>query len=226
MTHFTISDADQDRITAAVRAAEARSDGEIVTVLAPRSDAYHDVALHYAIVAMLVPLVLVATDPIAASDWVTRALGGWDHAVPLGLQISLLLGLQILCFLVVRYALAWMPLRMLLTPRATKARRVRRQAITLFRACAESRTARKTAILLYLSLAEHRAEIVADSTISSRVPPERWGDAMAALVEAVHDGRAGDGLVAAVEHIGAILREQVPAGHSNPNELPDRLIQL
>lgn len=226
MKRFVISEADQDRISATVATAEANSDGEIVTIVAPRSDAYHDVGLHYAIVAMLAPLALVATDPIGASSWVERTLGGWDHAVPLGLQIGLLLGIQILCLLVVRYALAWLPLRMLLTPRATKARRVRRQAITLFRACAESRTARKTAILLYLSLAERRAEIVADSAISGRVAPERWGDAMAALVEAVHDGRTGDGLVAAVERIGAILHEQVPAGNSNPNELPDRLIQL
>lgn len=226
MKHFAVSEADHDRITAAVRAVERESDGEIVTVLTPRSDAYHDVGLHYAIVAMLAPLAIVATDPIGASAWVTRTLGGWDHAVPLGLQLGLLLGLQILCFLIVRYALVWMPLRMLVTPGATKARRVRRQAITLFRACAESRTARKTAILLYLSLAERRAEIVADSTISERVAPERWGNAMAALVEAIHDGRTGDGLVAAVEHIGAILREQVPAGNNNPNELPDRLIEL
>ena len=226
MKRFAINEADQDRIGAAVATAEKNSDGEIVTIVAPRSDAYHDVGLHYAIVAMLAPLALVATDPIGASAWATRTLGGWDHAVPLGLQIGLLLGAQILCFLVVRYALAWMPLRMLLTPGATKARRVRRQAITLFRACAESRTTRKTAILLYLSLAEHRAEIVADSTISGLVAPERWGDAMAALVEAVHDGRTGDGLVAAIEQIGAILHEQVPAGHANPNELPDRLIQL
>lgn len=226
MKRFAISEADQDRIAAAVGAVERESDGEIVTVLAQRSDAYHDVGLHYAIVAMLVPLVGAAVDPIGASTWIVRALGGWDHAVPIGLQLGVLLGLQILCFLIARYVLAWMPLRMLVTPRATKARRVRRQAVTLFRACAESRTARKTAILLYLSLAEHRAEIVADSTISTRVAPERWGDAMAALTEAVRDGRAGDGLVAAVDRIGAILREQVPAGHANPNELPDRLILL
>lgn len=226
MKRFAISEADQDRIAAAVRAVERESDGEIVTILAPRSDAYHDVGLHYAIAAMLVPLVLVATDPIGASTWVSRELGGWDHAVPIGLQLGVLLGLQILCFLVVRYTLAWMPLRMLVTPRATKARRVRRQAVTLFRACAERRTARRTAVLLYLSIAERRAEIVADSTITTRVAPERWGDAMAALVEAVRDDRAGDGLVAAVDHIGAILREQVPAGETNPNELPDRLILL
>ena len=60
MTHIRISKADHDRITQAVHAAERRSDAEIVTVVAPRSDAYHDVGLHYAIAAMLSLLALVA----------------------------------------------------------------------------------------------------------------------------------------------------------------------
>ena len=43
-----------------------------------------------------------------------------------------LLGLLILKFLIVRYLLAIMPLRMLVTPKATKARRVRRHRHRLF----------------------------------------------------------------------------------------------
>lgn len=226
MRRVDISDAEHERISAAVRAAEIRSDGEIVTIIAPRSDAYHDVGLHYAIAAMLVLMALVAAFPATFSRWATDLLGGWDHALPLGIQLGLLLGGQIALFLLVRYALAWMPLRMALTPGATKWRRVRRQAIILFRSAAEGRTAGRTAILVYLSLAEHRAEIVADSTISARVPPERWGDAMAALVSSAHDGRIGDGMVEAVGMIGEILAEQVPKSEGNPNELPDRLIEL
>jgi len=150
----------------------------------------------------------------------------WDHALPLGIQLTLLLGAQILVFLIVRYALAWMPLRLALTPSATKWRRVRRQAVTLFRAAGEGRTAGRTTILIYLSLAERRAEIIGDEEINTRVAPERWGDAMAALVLAVHDGRTGDGMVEAIEMIGDILAEQFPKSAGNPNELPDRLIEL
>ena len=226
MTHIRISKADHDRITQAVHAAERRSDAEIVTVVAPRSDAYHDVGLHYAIAAMLSLLALVAAFPRAFSDGATGWLGGWDHAVPVALQLALLLGAQILVFLIVRYALAWMPLRMALTPGLTRTRRVRRQAIALFRACAEGRTQGKTAILIYLSLAEHRAEIVADRSISSVVTPERWGEAMAALVEHARKGDPATGMVEAIGQIGIILAEHLPASDGNPNELPDRLIEL
>ena len=180
--------------------------------------------LRYAATGSL--LSLVAAFPLTFAGWATAALGGWDHALSTGEQLSLLLGGQILVFLAVRYGLAWMPLRVRLTPGATKSRRVRRQAITLFRASAEGRTLARTAILIYLSLAEHRAEIVADAAISSRVPPERWGEAMAALVSAARDGRIGDGMVEAVGLVGAILAEQLPKAQDNPNELPDRLIEL
>ncbi len=41
-------------------------------------------------------------------------------------------------------------------------------------------TARLTGVLIYLSLDEHRAEIVADKAIAYKVPAEVWGEAMAA----------------------------------------------
>ena len=115
---------------------------------------------------------------------------------------------------------------MALTPGATKARRVRRGALALFRASAEHRTVAATGVLLYLSLDEHRAEIIADAGIHDRVSPDVWGHAMAALVSAVKDGRPGDGMAAAVEEIGVVLAEHFPRSAGNPNELPDRLIEL
>lgn len=227
MARLEFSEADHDRISAAVHAVEMRTDGEIVTVIAPRSDAYHDVGLHYAIAAMLILLTLVAAFPLRFSEFAVKIAGGWDHALPVTLQLSVLLGAQIAIFLIVRYALAWMPLRMALTPPATKARRVRRQAVTLFRACAQGRTVDRTAILLYLSVAERRAEIVADEAISARVAPERWGNAMAELVAKLHTGDPAGGMTQAIAMIGAILADEVPPKRdSNPNELPDRLIEL
>ncbi len=133
---------------------------------------------------------------------------------------------MVLVFLLVRFALAWMPLRMALTPSATRTRRVRRRAIETFKAAAEHRTEGRTGVLLYLSLLEHRAEIVADEAIHSKVQPEVWGDAMAALIERVKAGKTAEGMALAVERIGAVVAECAPPTGLNPNELPDRLIEL
>ena len=122
--------------------------------------------------------------------------------------------------------LKWMPLRLLLTPAATKHRRVRRRAVTIFKAAAERRTAGRTGILIYLSMAEHRAEIVADEAILKVTDEHTWGEAMTALIEAVRDGRPGDGIVAAIERVGSVLTEHFPRSASDINEIPDKLIEL
>jgi putative membrane protein len=226
MVMLRFSEADHAAISAAVAKAEKATDGEIVTIVADRSDAYHDVGLHYAVLAMLLVPALLAFVPEGMIDWWTGLLLGWNAELTQGALMLFLFVKLALAFLVVRFVLAYMPLRMTLTPASTKSRRVRRRALALFRVGAERRTTGRTGILLYLSLAEHRAEIVADEAIHSRVEPEIWGDAMAALIEAVKAGRPGEGMVAAVERIGAVLAISLPPTGENPNELPDRLIEL
>ena len=215
---------DEAKVAAAIKAAEARTDGEISTIVAANSDSYNDVVLHWALLLALLPLAISAAWP-ALLFWGASILSPWDDP-SLRLILTLLLVKMILVFLIARYLIGVRAIRMLMTPAATKHRRVRRRAIMLFRAGTEQRTLSTTGVLLYLSLAEHRAEIVADAAIHAKAPQEEWGEAMAALVAAMRDGRPGDGMAAAVEKIGAVLAQHFPRTGTDPNELPDRLIQL
>ena len=220
-----LSAEDHAKVSAAIASAEAKSDGEIVAIATERSDAYHDVGLHWAVLALFVYLSLVAAMPQgleAVHDWIS----GWSAEPGLReLMMILLLG-SLLTFLVALYAFKWMPLRLALTPRATKTRRVRRRAIDLFKTGAERRTMGRTGILIYLSMGEHRAEIVADEAITHVTTPETWGEAMAALLVEVKAGRPGDGIVAAVGLIGEVLSAHFPKTSEDSNEIPDKLIEL
>jgi putative membrane protein len=75
-------------------------------------------------------------------------------------------------------------------------------------------------------MAERRAEIVADEAITKVTSPETWGDAMAALLVEVREGRVGDGMVAAIERVGVVLSEHFPRSATDTNEIPDKLIEL
>ena len=217
---------DHARVTAAVTAAELTTDGEIVTVVAGSSDDYHDVASHWAVLAMLLALAVLATWPGLAESIHARFTGAWDEvASPSSLYLIALI-LMSLVFLLVRLLMAWRPLRLALTPGPTKERRSRRRAVMLFRTAAEQRTRASTGVLLFLSLAERRAEIIADEAIHSRVTAETWGEVMAVLIEAVREGRAGEGMAAAVTRIGTVLAEHFPRSADDTNELPDRVIEL
>lgn len=220
-----LTEADHVRVTAAVSAAEAETDGEIVTVVAGRSDAYHDVALHWTVLAMLLVLALLAWQP-APVEWLHALLvDAWSDTPPRW-YLTFALILMAVTFLVARVILAIDALRIALTPGATRTRRVHARALALFRTAAEKRTRASTGVLLYLSLAEHRAEIIADESIHSKVSADVWGEAMAALILAVKDGRPGDGLAEAVTQIGKVLAEHFPRSEGDTNELPDRLIEL
>jgi putative membrane protein len=219
------SEADRVRIGQAVTAAEANSDGEIVTIVAEQSDAYNDVVLHWAVLVLFLGLAVAAAIPGRLILLLDIVAGGWDTWTP-GELIAILLVVLAVKFLVARWIFGLRPIRLALTPHGTKARRVRRRALLLFRLATENRTRAKTGVLLYLSLAEHRAEIIADAAINAKVTPETWGHAMAALIDAVKDGRPGDGMVASVGKIGQVLSEHFPRSPDDTNELPDRLILL
>lgn len=221
-----LSEADRARVSAAVAAAEAKSDGEIVTIIAPRSDAYHDVGLHYAVLLMLFVPVWFAVAPQSWIDWAVGTFLGWGAVLTRPWVMTYMFVKLAGAFLLVWLLFKWMPLRMTLTPAGTKSRRVRRRAVELFRVTTEQRTKGRTGILLYLSLLERRAEIVADEAIHSQVEPDVWGEAMTALVDEVKAGRPGEGMARAVEKMGEVLARVLPVKDSNPNELPDRLIEL
>ena len=221
-----MSETDHDLVTRAVAAAEESTDGEIVTIVTDLSDSYHDIALLWASAAAFLALALVAFIPgyyLGLVDW---AFGGWGHAFTSGEYAVLIFAYMAMKWLGVWLILKYMPLRLFFTPKPIKIKRVDEAAIQFFKVGAYSRTTGRTAILIYLSMKEHRAEIIADEAIADKVDAEVWGDAMLAMIEKLRDGKPGEGMAAAVEQVGIILTEHFPKSENNPNELPDRLIEI
>ena len=217
---------DHRLVTAAVAGAEAETSGEIVTIVTDVSDSYREVAFAWASIAAFAALTAIAFFPAFYQRLYEAMMGGWTYDYAPGQWLGIAAAFAALKWVGVFALLQWRPLRLALTPGGIKARRVRARALKLFRVSAEARTAGKTGILLYLSLRERRADIVADEAIAARVSPEIWGEAMAVLIEHVRHDRAGVGMAEAVTRMGAVLAEHFPRGSENPNELPDRLIEL
>jgi putative membrane protein len=217
---------DHRKVSAAIADAERQSDGEIVAVTTEISDSYHDVALHWAVLVLIGTLAIFAAAPGVLRFWFDMFLGGWRPEPSLRELLTLLLVLATAKFTAVLLILRYMPLRLMLTPGATKTRRVRRRAITVFRAAAERRTVGRTGILIYLSMAEHRAEIVADEAILKVTDDATWGEAMGVLIAEVKQGRIADGMVAAIEQVGTVLAQHFPRSATDTNEIPDKLIEL
>ena len=201
-----ISQADKTRVEDAIRAAEAKTSGEIYCVIAQHASDYRLVPLAWASLTALVvpaPLIYLTLWPASAIYLV-----------------------QLLVFIVVAIGLSRPPIRFFLVPRRAKHERAHALAMRQFFAQGLHRTEQRTGVLIFASVAEHYAEIVADAGINSKVTPDIWDKAVAALIEGIKDGRPGDGFVAAVEQCGVVLAEHFPPGVLNRDELPNRLVEI
>ena len=221
-----LNEADHQRISAAVAAAESRSAGEIVTILADRSDGYTDVAMVWSALAAFLALCALTIAPDFYLGLYDQLTGGWVqnwHPREVFAVAAIVASLKFGGMMILQM---WQPLKFWLVLPAIKHARVRDRAVRAFRIGAERRTHGRTGILIYISIREKRAEIVADEAIAAKVAPEVWGDAMAAMLAHLRDGRLADGLVAAVEKVGTVLSAHFPRAEDDRNELPDRLIEV
>jgi putative membrane protein len=194
--------AQHEAVAAAIRAAEQKSSGQIVCVLARASSAYAHVPLLWAsALALITPWPLIDFTP-------------WS--------VQRIFLAQLVVFLVAAVVFSWMRLRLLLVPRAVQRSRAHHAAIEQFVIRRVAHTKYRCGILIFVSLAEHYARIIADDGIAQKVPNAEWQSAVDALIAHMRGGDIAAGFTAAIERCSAVLAAHAPPDGS-PNELPDRL---
>jgi putative membrane protein len=202
-----LTDDEKRRLRQRIEAAERRTSGELVTVIARESDPYPYIPLLWAsLVALSLPPIVVA-----AGLWIDLA------------TVSLV---QLAVFLALSLLFRWRPLKMRLVPRATKLRRAARSAREQFLAQGVHNTSDRSGVLIFVSVAEHYVEILADQAINAKVAQAEWDAIIAGFVTAVKRGEVAAGFEQAVDACGALLAQHFPAAPDERNELPDHLIEI
>ncbi len=212
MARQQISPQDHARVTAAIGAAEKRTDGEIYCVLAHASDGY------------FFPAALVAVLGILLAGLVLGfALEAWW----LSIRLTHFAAAQLLAAAAALLLLWAMPsLRIRLVPHRLRFEAAHANASRQFLAHNIHLTRSRTGVLIFVSLAERYAEVVADSGIDERVGQSVWDDAVQGLTQSAADGRIADGFVKAIETVGAVLSEHFPVSPGDTDELENRLIEI
>lgn len=197
-----LSREDHETISAAIHAAESRTNGQIVCVLAHASSDYAHVPVLWAsVLALLSPWPLIYFTP-------------WS--------VQRIFLIQLAIFVVASFVLSLMPLRFALVPPAVRRARAHHAALEQFVIRRVAHTKNRTGVLIFVSLAERYARIIADEGIAQKVQGSEWQAAIDALVSHMRDGRIAQGFASAIERCGAVLAAHAPPDGS-PNELPDRL---
>jgi putative membrane protein len=201
-----VSDADRKRISAAIRAAEKATSGEIFCVIARQSGDYRLVPLIWASAAALaLPFALI-------------------HFTALTAQMIYLA--QLALFIVLSLVLSLRPVCIRCAPRWLKFQYAHAEAMRQFFAQRLDKTEERTGVLIFVSAAEHYAEVVADIGINEKVSQAAWDDVVASLIREIRRGEAGEGFVTAIGKCGAVLAAHFPPGALNRNELPDKLVEI
>jgi len=193
---------DHEMISAAIHAAETRTSGQIVCVLAHASSDYAHVPVLWAsLLALIAPWPMIYFTP-------------WS--------VQRIYLIQLAVFVAASFILSYAPLRFALVPRAVRRARAHRAALEQFVIRRIAHTRNRTGVLIFVSLAERYARIIADEGIAQKVPASEWQAAIDVLVSHMRDGRIAQGFAGAIERCGAVLAAHAPSDGS-PNELPDRL---
>ncbi|HKA81651.1 MAG TPA: TPM domain-containing protein [Xanthobacteraceae bacterium] len=200
---MNISAEDRERISQAIQAAEAKTSGEIVCVLA-----------HTSADATGLP-VLIAAAAALALPWLLVALTT--------MTVYRILSLQILVFLVLMGLLCLPRVRVALMPRRARRAVAHRAAREQFVARGIARKKDRSGILIFVSLAEHYARIIVDEGIAARVSQEQWQAAVDALIAHMREGRVADGFIVAIDLCGNELAKHFPRTARSGDELPDRI---
>ncbi|WP_028567014.1 TPM domain-containing protein [Salisaeta longa] len=211
-----LSTLDEDRIRAAVAAAEERTAGEIVPYVVTQSDDYEIAVWRGAVLGAL----LGSIGTVGFATWYTGWAFAWLYEPAGALLLPALTGL--LGALLGNYVPAVMRR---LVGRTLLDVRVHRRALQAFLTEEVFNTRDRTGILLFVSLREHRIEVLGDTGINAQVPPEAWADVVATLRH--HIKTAGDltaGLVDAIEQCGRLLeRKGVAIRPDDTDELSNRV---
>jgi putative membrane protein len=208
-----LTDADLDRVRRAVGEAEQRTSGEIVPYVVEQSGSYEVAVWRGASGAALLAMGIAVLLLQFYTGWGL----GWLYT---NWGMALLASLAGVIGAVLTAAVA--PLKRLLAGREQMARRVHRRASLAFLEEEVFDTRDRTGILLFVSLFEHRIEVLGDAGISEQVSDEEWIEIVDTIRTGIKGGHFADGLVEAIGMCGRLLeRKGVAIRHDDTDELPD-----
>lgn len=210
MNLFT--DAERERIAEHIAEVEARTAGEVVPYVVMQSDAYP--AVRWRGAAIAIGLVIVAASVLSVT-------GASDVVAESRILVPILFGVGVIGALI---AGAVPPLMRTLTGADTLDQSAHRRAMQAFLDEEVFATRDRTGILMFVSLLEHRIEVIADVGISEQVDPAAWSQIAESIRDGMSAGSLADGLVDGLKRCRSILEDAgIERRADDTDELPNTI---
>lgn len=200
-----LSEEDKKAITEAIRNAEKLTSGEIVFVITDVSGNYHHATLQGALIGSIAATAVYL-------------------ALPVSHTIGILLWTEIVAFALFYSVIPHLSWRRWLIPGQQMAECVHESAFREFYARGLYKTRESNGIVIYLSCLERRVVVLGDKGIHEKMGNPHWDDVKNKIVQGIKQGKAREGICAAVESCGKALAEHFPHRPDDVNELSDEVI--
>ena len=200
-----LTEEDKQIIAEAIRKAESSTSGEIVFAITDASAHYRHATFQGAIAGAVIGSGVYISLPIFHSIWFLL----WTQAISLTISYALFL---------------YLPWRRWFIPSTEMDARVQDAGFTEFFTSNLHRTREANGVLIYLSCFEKRVVVLGDRGINEKMGPAGWDEVRDRIIRGIHDGKAREGICAAVELCGRTLAQHFPFVVGDTNELSNQVI--
>lgn len=198
---------EKQRIEAAVRAAEAKTSGEIVPMVVDDSYEYPRAEL----------------------------IGGGTLALATGLLVSWAIGGESIWWFLPVFLVSFFAFQQLIRKLPDLKRKlinpdelteeVKEKALVSFLEQELHHTRDRTGILILISLFERRVQVLADSGINAKVSENTWDELVEIIIAGLKSDDACTAVCKAVERCGELLTEHFPVKDDDSDELPNLIVE-
>jgi putative membrane protein len=212
MSSSPFSEADLDRITAAVKEAESKTSGEIVPYFVDQSDDYRVALWRGGVTAGATAMLLSLLVHTIVNIWLAYSMFELSATIAVGFSLGVFLVHIVPSF------------RRFFAGSSLMEHHVSQRASLAFLSEEVFNTRERTGILIFLSFFERKVVVLGDAGINAKAQPEDWKGIVQIVVQGMRDGHSVDGLVEAIRQCGVILQQHgVQRRVDDKDELSDNL---
>lgn len=215
MKKINLNSENKKQIAEAVSKAESNTSGEIVTAFIKESYDYAVYEMSFAVIVSFIYFVAMMFFVSDVQSWLQGMF--WDYS-----QNYLIVFYGFSTFLVgaIFYFLANLAaIDRLIVPKKIMQQKVHDRALLHYMESGIYNTRDRTGILIFISLLEHRVELLADKGISAKIPLEQWQQIVEQILSGVKQGDFTNKLCKSIEECGSLLAEHFPIKADDTNEL-------
>jgi len=219
MSGFKLSKEDIKKIGFAVNKAEGKTSGEIATAMIKESYDYAIYELIFAVVIGFIYFVVMMFFAGSIEQYLQSKF--WDYSVN---YLVMFYGFSTFVIISVFYFIGNISsIDRLIVPNKIRLQKVQERATRYFMESGVYNTKDRTGILIFISIMEHRVELLADSGISEKISKEKWQNIVDNIIAGIKQKQITKHLIESIDECGNLLAEHFPIQADDKNELTDEI---